>query len=94
MATAATPFPLLCAIVRWFQVPKFRKKPVIIDAVQFDGSNDPTGVGRREDGEPFVVTIHGQRCYIEAGDWIIPEPDGVHYYPCKAAVFAAIYEAV
>jgi hypothetical protein len=73
---------------------KFRKKPVIIDAVQFINSEkDPVGVYRRtEDDTPYVVTIHNQRCYIESGDWIIPEPDGVHYYPCKPDIFEATYE--
>ena len=74
---------------------KFRRKPTIIEAVQFDGFNDPPGVFRREqDNAPYVVTIHDQRSYIVAGDWIIPEPDGVHHYPCKDAVFKASYEAV
>lgn len=74
---------------------KFRKKPVVVEAVQFDGAprNDPPGVFRREeDDTPYVVTTHGQRCYIEPGDWIIPEPDGVHFYPCKPDIFAATYE--
>ena len=76
---------------------KFRKKPVVIEAVQFDGTsaNDPCGVFRRdEDASPYVVTIHGQPCYIKSGDWIIPEPDGVHYYPCKPDIFEATYEPV
>jgi hypothetical protein len=59
----------------------FRKRPVIIHAVQFTGEQpDPPGVWRRdEDHSPYVVTIHDQRCYVVPGDWIIPEPDGVHY---------------
>lgn len=76
---------------------KFRKKPVVIEAVRFDGmpAHDPPGVYRRpEDDTPYVVTIHDQRCYLSPGDWIIPEPDGVHYYPCKPEVFAATYEPV
>lgn len=77
-------------------MPRFLKKRVEIEAVQFDGqANDPPGVFRREeDLTPYVVTIHGQRCYIEPGDWIIPEPDGVHYYPCKPDIFAATYEPI
>lgn len=72
---------------------KYRKKPIVIETVQFDGKNDPPGVFRREeDLSPYVVTIHGQRCYISPGDWIIPEPDGVHYYPCKNDIFQATYE--
>lgn len=76
---------------------KYRKKPVVIEAEQFDGKpcNDPVGVLRRpEDNSPYVVTIHGQRCYVVPGDWIIPEPDGVHFYPCKPDIFEATYEKV
>jgi hypothetical protein len=74
-------------------MPRFRKIPVEIEAVQFDGMNDPAGVLRREeDHAPYVVTIHGQRCYIQVGDWIVPEPDGVHFYPIKPDIFAATYE--
>lgn len=77
-------------------MPRYRKKPVVIDAEQFvNGVSDPVGVFRREeDASPYVVTIHGQRCYIEPGDWIIPEPDGVHFYPVKPDIFAATYEPV
>ena len=73
---------------------KFRKKPVVIEAEQFTGEGpDPAGVFRRpEDDTPYVVTVHDQRCYIVAGDWILPEPDGVHFYPCKPDIFAASYE--
>jgi hypothetical protein len=76
---------------------KFRKKPIEIEAVQFDDvpAHDPPGVFRRpEDGTPYVVTIHSQRCYISPGDWIIPEPDGIHYYPCRPDIFEKTYEPV
>ncbi len=74
---------------------KYRKKPVVIEATQFTGTgSDPIGVFRRpDDDSPYVVTIHDQRCYVVAGDWIIPEPDGVHFYPCKPDIFSATYEA-
>ena len=88
---------------------KFRKKPVVIEAVQFD----PAGRHRMElpggvDGSPspgadnwgyegcefWVVTAHGQRTKVVAGDWVIPEPDGRGHYPCKPDIFAATYEPV
>jgi len=78
---------------------KFRKKPLVITAEQYTGSGpDPAGVFRRpefrrpEDNTPYVVTIHDQRCYLSPGDWVVPEPDGVHYYPIKPDIFAATYE--
>lgn len=76
---------------------RYRKKPIVVEAVQFDNvpANDPPGVFRRpEDNSPYVVTIHDQRSYLSPGDWIIPEPDGVHYYPCKPDIFEATYERV
>jgi hypothetical protein len=87
-------------------VPKFRKKPVEVEAEQFGGfyaTPHPAGVGmddnsnHPERGERyafFVVTAHGHKTPIEQGDWIITEPDGRGHYPCKPDIFAATYEAV
>ena len=42
---------------------------------------------------PHVHTIHqGQIVILERGDWILPEPDGVHFYPVKPDIFTATYE--
>lgn len=75
---------------------KYRKKPIVIEAEQFTGNgSDPAGVWRRaEDSSPYVVTIHDQRSYLSPGDWVLPEPDGVHFYPCKPDIFEATYEPV
>lgn len=82
---------------------KFRKKPLVVDAMQFfyDRPSIP-GVhyppksedGRFYTGDAFVVTIHGQRAYLQNGDWVITEPDGEHHYPCKPNIFEATYEAM
>jgi hypothetical protein len=38
-------------------------------------------------------TMHeGQSVILEDGDWIVPEPDGVHYYPIKPDVMEKNYE--
>ena len=42
----------------------------------------------------FVTTAHGDKTRVVSGDWIIPEPDGRGYYPCKPDIFEATYEAV
>ncbi len=75
---------------------KYRKKPVIVEAEQFLPDNCPDGVKPGLEGEygPSVVTVHGQRTFVEYGDWIITEPDGIHHYPCKPDIFAATYEAL
>jgi hypothetical protein len=82
---------------------KFRKKPVVVDAEQWLPENkDVRGICRCisenketgvRDDTPHVHTIHaGQRVDIAPGDWIIAEPDTVHFYPCRADIFEATYE--
>jgi hypothetical protein len=80
---------------------KYRKKFVIIEAEQFRGFYDtpyPNGVEMEDNSNDptkerylFFVTTRGQKVYIERGDWIITEPDGIRYQ-CKPDIFAAIYE--
>lgn len=75
---------------------KYRKKPVVIEAWQFRKGEDARGVCHcNEDLRSHLHTMHGgQVVALEDGDWIIPEPDGVHFYPCKPDVFAKTYEPV
>lgn len=79
---------------------RFMKKPIIIEAEQYLGDKvkgvcdgeycEKTGIH-----EPHVHTIHNsQVVLLEIGDWIIPEPDGIHYYPVKPDIFNATYEKV
>jgi hypothetical protein len=80
----------------------YRKKPVTIEAVQYmeygklvKGMCNSRSCYSSGNVEPHVHTIHeGQTVNLEVGDWIIPEPDGVHYYPCKPDIFAETYESV
>ncbi len=79
---------------------KFRKKPVVVDAVQWHGQamRGVCMLNCRQDyppGTPHVHTIHlGQTVALEPGDWILPEADGEHFYPVKPADFARIYEPI
>ena len=82
-------------------MPKYRKKPVVVEAEQFFYDHPPingvfypatSGDGRTYEGDAFVITIHEQRVYLQNGDWILPEPDGEHYYPVKDEIFQATYE--
>ena len=79
---------------------KFVKKPIVIEATQFFYDRPKVaGVfypsvsddGRTYIGDAFVITAHDQRVYLQNGDWILPEPDGEHYYPCKPDIFEATY---
>lgn len=76
-------------------MPLFRKKPVVVHAEQFrKRSEGIPGVFFDENDNHWVVTMHGDKIPVVPGDWIIREPDGEHYYPCKPDVFAATYEIV
>lgn len=88
-------------------MPKFRKKPVVIEAVQLTRKYFSNAlnfipinkIGKYNSGE-FVEDY----CYIEfgtlegkmtasEGDWIIKGVKG-EYYPCKPDIFEATYEPV
>lgn len=77
---------------------KYRRKPAVIEAEQWIGPCSSPMRGVYVDGNTddptnyYVVTIHGQKTPIAPGDWILPEPDGEHFYPCKPSVFEATYE--
>src|SRR3990167_10440717 len=78
---------------------KFRKKPVVIDAIQYDGANHEA-VGEfagnavsLEDGTLYVRTLENRRLEADVGDWIIRGVAG-EFYPRKPPIFAAPYEPV
>lgn len=81
---------------------RYRKKPGVVKAEQYDPfSKVPNGMCRSRpcfdagNDLPHVHTIHNnQIALIEVGDWIIPEPDGLHFYPCKPDIFNKTYERV
>jgi hypothetical protein len=79
---------------------KFRKKPVIIEAVQYDGSNAGEII-RFTDGKALtntcydhltIPTLEGNH-RADVGDWIIKGVAG-EFYPCKPDIFKATYERV
>jgi hypothetical protein len=80
---------------------KFRKKPVEIEAWQWDGNAAvdarPDWVRARgyqmtTDRELVIPTLAGVR-YAARGDWIIRGALG-EIYPCKPHIFEATYDAV
>ena len=75
---------------------KFRKKPVVIEAEQFDISKPhiPQGVYRdRNEHEKYRIDTLEGPLNVSNMDWIIT---GVHgeRYPCKPDIFEATYEKV
>ena len=86
-------------------MPKFRKKPVEIEAVQWTGENiqdvvdhcAPFGqgegwqIGFLKEGQPFTIKpLEGDHT-ASVGDWIIRGVKG-ELYPCKPDIFEATYE--
>ena len=82
---------------------KFRKKPVVIEAIQFQ---QPTSVCEAPawlteavtrgdflvvDGVARIATLEGVMT-AQPGDWVIRGVKG-EIYPCKPDIFAATYEA-
>jgi hypothetical protein len=76
---------------------KFRKKPVVIDAEQFNPDVKPWPNGVVESAaSPTGYGIHtlehtAIKHEVTPGDWIITGVKG-EVYPCKPDVFAATYE--
>jgi hypothetical protein len=83
---------------------KFRKKPVVIEAVQFRGGEQSYEMDQLvggpasgkihypEDGTMLVDTLEGSMI-ARPGDWIIRGIKG-ELYPCKPDIFAATYDPV
>ena len=78
---------------------KYRKKPVVIDAIRWDGGNLLELVGFVDDesvlvdvGNIFIRTLEGYM-KISIGDYIIKGVKG-EFYPCKPDVFEMTYERV
>ena len=83
-------------------MPKYRKKPVVIEAEQYieygklvKGMCNSQTCFTGGNNTPHVHTIHNNQIVIlEINDFIIPEPDGEHFYPCKPRIFKETYEKV
>lgn len=84
-------------------MPKFRKRPVVIEAVLWDGSiRSIEAIGILDEGgvintalsrnELEIVTLEGVMT-ARQGDWVIKGVRG-ELYPCKPDIFEATYEPV
>lgn len=80
---------------------KYRKKPVVIEAVQFTGRNDAEVAAFVGDNgyDPvdvrptwMIQTLEGLM-QASVGDFIIKGVKG-EFYPCKPDIFEATYEEV
>jgi len=82
---------------------KYRKKPVVIDAIQFyptmpiyeistlfGGLNSENRTFEKKGDVLVIKTLEGEMV-ASAGDWIIKGVKG-EFYPCKPDVFRITYE--
>lgn len=77
---------------------RYRKKPVVIDAVQFTGENldelrrfVPEEVRDNRVGHPLGIWTPEGVMSVSVGDWIIKGVKG-EFYPCKDDIFKMTYE--
>ena len=79
---------------------KFRKKPVVIEAIQYDGTNYEdifkfTNSKAELHTKPnylIILTLEGDM-KAKINDWIIKGVKG-EFYPCKPDIFEETYEEV
>ena len=80
---------------------QYRKKPVVIEAVQLEYSNTSqekcikftNGIAKKGlDGGLIIPTLEGDMI-ANTGDWIIKGIKG-EFYPCKPDIFEQTYELV
>jgi len=82
---------------------KYRKKPVVIEAAQFDGSersiveilalqSDKVKVLREDAGDLMIPTLEGLM-RASVGDYVIRGVQG-ELYPCKPDIFEQTYDLV
>ena len=81
---------------------KFRKKPVVIEAIQYDGSSESmkeiSAMSDREirwmsNNNTIVIETLEGNMRANIGDWIIKGIKG-ECYPCKPDIFEATYERI
>ena len=77
---------------------KYRKKPVVIEAVQWNGRNTAEILDfmshknlKLEEGALIIETLEGDM-KASVGDYIIRGVDG-EFYPCKPLIFQKTYTA-
>lgn len=79
-------------------MPKYRKRPVTVDAIQWTGENVQeiaafTGIDVRvHEGYLLIPTLEGVMQASE-GDYIIKGVQS-EFYPCKPDIFEKTYERV
>jgi hypothetical protein len=82
-------------------IQRFRKKPVEIEAILYDGLNNGDIEEFIDNGELVLVLPHNEieiptlegTMRASIGDWIIKGIKG-EFYPCKPDIFEETYEEI
>ena len=79
-------------------IKKYRKKPVVIEAIQWAGNNlseIDNFIGRTVNNKETTLVIHTLEGDMEPsiGDYIIKGVNG-EFYPCKPDIFDKTYEEI
>jgi hypothetical protein len=77
-------------------MPKFRKKPVVVEAIFWRGHEDDAELREFAGhwvsiGEKVYVTTLEGAVVLNPGEWLIKGTAG-EFYPCKPQIFDGIYE--
>ena len=79
---------------------KYRKKPVVVEAIQWDGQTDTMDAIAQLAGYATVSRVARDRLIVQTpqgetlanvGDWIVCLGEG-HVYPVRRGIFEATYE--
>ena len=79
-------------------IKKFKKKPVIIEAIQWNGENlseideFTKNAVKNHESVLIIPTLEGDM-YASLNDYIIKGVNG-EFYPCKPGIFDKTYEEV
>lgn len=82
-------------------VTRWRKKPIDVDMIRWDGSDEAWQLIANHGGLPEHLPDGSINIWVEAsqaemnldqGAWAVIEPDGSGVYPCRAADHATTYE--
>jgi hypothetical protein len=90
--------------VKFDTVQWFRKKPIAVQAVRWDGKNvaqvlafagdaAQVGLDAMEPPALYLGTLENKRFLADVGDWIIRGVKG-EFYACKPDIFEETYEAL
>ncbi len=77
---------------------QYRKKPVVVEAMQYTGDNGAdvclfVGYADRNEKNQFVISTLEGRMLADVGDFIIKGIQG-EFYPCKPDIFEQTYELI